>query len=70
MKWRLRKVYLRLHDIKPFRGSVAWESNIGPIVVLWRHDGKEWSHNTSWRKFDKSWGKLCVWWNSAWSFWM
>lgn len=55
--------YVRRMSVK--KGSFAYESQIGPLVVMWRHDGKPWSCKRS-SNDCLTMGKLHIWKDSTW----
>jgi len=51
---------------RPFKGNVAYEVQVGPFVLQWRHDGRKWSHSSSIARRIIRCGPALVWWDTAW----
>lgn len=53
-----------LRRMLPFKGQFAYEMQIMPIVLQWRHDGQGWSKATRGRGLTI--GNFHTWYDSAW----
>jgi hypothetical protein len=68
--WKITKKIAR--NLKPFKGQYAYEIQILPFVLQWRHDGKIWKDqgvqffNKRYTHFQITIGRFCVWTDSAW----
>jgi len=58
--WKLRKKLGRVaHRLIPFKGMVAYEMQVGPVVVQYHYESRNWRTTVGI-------GKLRTWYDSQW----
>lgn len=55
-----------IRKLRPFKGNCAYESQVGPWVLQWRHDGYPWKKSYPITGKGFTLGKLHIWRDQQW----